>query len=271
MLRASVFTLALAGLSAAARAQEAPGRIPDVVFVGTPAELVSGMLALAGVGDTDVVYDLGSGDGRIVIAAAREYGARGVGIELDPALVRESRGSADSAGVANLVEFHQGDLFEADLRPATVVTLYLGRTLNERLRPVLLRDLEPGSRVVSQAFDMGDWTPDSVIRVKGRNVSETPIHLWIVPARVGGRWRMSLADGDPLQGAPLELSQRYQRIAGRASGRPLAGAVLRGDRIRFRLGARQFTGRVAGRRIEGTVSASGGTTSGWRAIRTEGP
>jgi SAM-dependent methyltransferase len=155
-----------------------PGQ--EVPYVVTPPEVVDAMLRLAGVGRDDLVYDLGSGDGRIVIAAARDFGARGVGIEIDPRLVAQSTRSAARAGLAERVRFVQQDLFETDLRPATVVTLYLSRELNLRLRPKLLRELRPGARIVSHRFDMGDWPSD---RQFGLEVDRFPyqIYLWVIP------------------------------------------------------------------------------------------
>jgi hypothetical protein len=221
MSPAAAFSLVLPLLQAAPAptpAQEAD-RARDVGFVATPMSLVTGMMELAGVADTDLVYDLGSGDGRIVIEAARR-GARGVGVELDSLLVEESRSSADTAGVGARAEFRQADLFATDLRPATVVTLYLGRELNQRLRPIFLRDLRPGTRVVSQAFDMGDWTPDSMITVRSREVAATPIHLWVVPADVAGRWTLTIeAGGAPDERSGLRLAQRRPTIRGADLGR----------------------------------------------------
>jgi hypothetical protein len=226
------------------------------------------MLDLAGVADTDVVYDLGSGDGRIVIAAARR-GARGVGVELDSILVQESRASADSAGVAARADFRQADLFATDLRPATVVTLYLGRELNLRLRPIFLRDLRPGTRVVSQAFDMGDWPPDSVVTVRSREVAATPIHLWVIPADVAGRWALTLgAGGAPAEQLGLELAQEYQVVHGTADSLRLERVRLRGDSLAFSVGGRRFVGRVSGNEARGTVSAAGASPRPWQAVRT---
>jgi SAM-dependent methyltransferase len=147
----------------------------DVIYVPTPDEVVDAMLRLAGVGPEDVVYDLGSGDGRIVIRAAERHRARGVGIEIDPALNDEARRKAAARGVAARVDFRQQDFFAADLREATVVTLYLGTALNQRLRPKLLRELSPGARVVSHTYDMGGWKPDRTETVAGRSV-----YVWVV-------------------------------------------------------------------------------------------
>ena len=171
----------------------------DVPYVQTPAPVVEAMLALAEVGPDDVVYDLGAGDGRIVIAAARWRGARGVGIEIDPDLVRQARLAAERAGVADRVRFETRDLFTADLRAATVVTLYLSPDLNARLRPRLLAELRPGARIVSHQFPMADWTPSRTVRltVDGR---EHVLYLWIVPARGGARAEGAGASRDPCFG-----------------------------------------------------------------------
>ena len=169
--------LLLVGFAACARV---PGQ--DVPDVRTPLVVVNEMLRLASVSAGDVVYDLGSGDGRIVIAAARDRGARGVGFEIDPALVAESTERARRLGLADRVSFVRQDLFEADLRPATVVTLYLSPDLNRKLRPKLLSELRPGSRIVSHTFDMGDWVPTRTLQVSSNEGSHT-LYLWIVPAR----------------------------------------------------------------------------------------
>jgi SAM-dependent methyltransferase len=152
----------------------------DAPYVSTPDNVVRAMLELAEVTTGDVVYDLGSGDGRITIIAAREFGARGVGIEIDPDLVAHSRRRAARAGVADRVQFFHQDLFEADVSPATVVTLYLGQEVNLRLRPKLLRDLRPGARIVSHDFGMGDWPPLRAVRIDSRDRSHNVL-LWLVP------------------------------------------------------------------------------------------
>ena len=150
-------------------------RQPDVVFVPTPPDVVDAMLKLARVSANDVVYDLGSGDGRIVIAAAKTYGARGVGLDIDPERTREATANANAAGVADKVTFRTEDLFTADLSPATVVTLYLSPSVNARLTPKLMKELKPGTRVVSHAFDLPSWKPQQRLVV-----SERPIFLWTV-------------------------------------------------------------------------------------------
>jgi precorrin-6B methylase 2 len=155
-----------------------PVRKPDVPYEPSPHAVVRAMLELAEVGPEDVVYDLGSGDGRIPIAAARDFGARAVGIELDPRLVARARENATKAGVADRVEFRIGDLFEADIGEASVVTLFLWPEVNIRLRPKLLAELKPGTRVVSHWHDMDEWNPETARSVNGR-----PLYLWRIPER----------------------------------------------------------------------------------------
>ena len=176
-LKTLVLVLAITAASgASAVAQQAAAREPDVIFVPTPPDVVDAMLRLARVTATDVVYDLGSGDGRIPIAAAKAYGARGVGIDIDPERIREATGNARSSGVADKVTFRAEDLFTADISPATVVTLYLLPSLNLKLADKLMKDLKPGTRVVSHAFDMGDWKPEATA-----SVNATTVYLWRIP------------------------------------------------------------------------------------------
>jgi SAM-dependent methyltransferase len=171
-------TVLLAPLHAQQK-ERRPAAKPDVLFIPTPQPVVEAMLELAEIKKTDVVYDLGSGDGRIVITAAKKYGARGVGIELDPALVKQARRNAAAAGVADRVRFVTQDLFTTNLRPATVVTLYLLQSLNERLRPKLVRELRPGARIVSHVFNMGpEWPPARTVTVE-----RSRIFLWLLPPR----------------------------------------------------------------------------------------
>jgi precorrin-6B methylase 2 len=168
--------LALAALVAwPLRAQQAPPAGLDIHYVPTPEAVVEAMLSLGRVTSADVVYDLGSGDGRIPIEAARKYGARGVGVELDPALVQRARENAAAAGVADKVTFIQADLFRTDLSEATVVTLFLSPSVNFRLRSKLQRELKPGARIVSNRFPIGDWAPD-----QERTVEGTPVKFWLV-------------------------------------------------------------------------------------------
>jgi SAM-dependent methyltransferase len=156
----------------------APARRPDVIYVPTSPEVVEAMLKLANVTKNDVVYDLGCGDGRIVVAAARAFGAHAIGIDIDPQRIAEANANAKTAGVEGRVKFVLGDLFEQDLHDATVVTLYLLNSLNLKLRPKLWKELKPGTRIVSHAFDMGDWKPEQTQEVGG-----TTIYLWRIPSQ----------------------------------------------------------------------------------------
>jgi ubiquinone/menaquinone biosynthesis C-methylase UbiE len=170
---------ALMALGCAVLAQSATSTAPDVIYVPTPQPVVEAMLEVAGVKPGDVVYDLGSGDGRIPITAAKKYGARGVGIEIDPALVRKATENAAAAGVSDRVRFLTENLFTADISQATVVTLYLLQSINERLRPKLVRELNPGTRVVSHVFNMGpEWPPEQSLMI-----GASPVFLWTIPDR----------------------------------------------------------------------------------------
>jgi len=166
----------LGALAIAATAAQPPARQPDIHFAATPQPVVEAMLRLAKVGPGDVVYDLGSGDGRIVVIAAQQFGARGVGIELQPALVAASRQTALEGGVADRVRFIEGDFFVTDLSEATVVTMWLTDLLGRELAPKLRRELPPGARIVSRQFRMGDWAPDETRTVDGET-----LFLWVVP------------------------------------------------------------------------------------------
>lgn len=238
----------------------------DVIWLPTPESVVERMLTMAQVGARDVVYDLGAGDGRMVIAAAKR-GAEAVGVEFNPELVAFAERNARQQGVSTKAKFVQGDIFATDFSRATVVTLYLLSTLNERLRPTILK-MKPGTRVVSHAFSMGDWTPDEASQADSRNA-----YLWIVPAQVDGAWRLQLTGGPTFD---LTLKQTYQKVEGSlALGGVTAGVrhpQLRGDRIQFAFidgqgVQRELTGKVAGDRMEGTFTADGGASGRWTATR----
>ncbi len=230
----------------------------DVVWVPSPDELVQKMLDMAKVTSKDFVMDLGSGDGRTVIAAARR-GARAVGIEYNPDMVELSRRNAEKAGVSERAKFEKADLFKTDLSKASVITMFLLTDINLRLRPTIL-NLKPGTRVVSNTFRMGDWEPDETAEL-GCD-SYCTAYLWIVPARVDGTWKTS--DGQ------LVLKQKYQSFGGTltAGGKsvPIQRGRLRGDQITFIAGGAEYRGRVGDRAIEGTVKA-GGKSGSWRAGR----
>jgi ribosomal protein L11 methylase PrmA len=163
---------------AQAAAQEAPTRRPDVIYVPTPEEVVEAMLQVANVSKNDVVYDLGCGDGRIPVTAAKKYGARGVGIDIDPQRIKEANENVQKNGVGDKVRIMNADLFTTDISEATVVTLYLLPSLNVKLMPKLMKELRPGTRIVSHAFDMGDWKPEKELDVNGRKV-----YFWTIPKR----------------------------------------------------------------------------------------
>jgi SAM-dependent methyltransferase len=182
--------VALLWVTVAAAQNAKPQREPDVPYVPTTEPAVEAMLKLADVKKTDIVYDLGCGDGRIVVAAAKNFGAHGVGIDINPVRINEAKESAKKAGVENLVRFEENDLFQADIHEATVVTLFLLPNINLKLRPKLLKDLKPGTRVVSNTFDMGDWKPDKESTVGDNsddndNYLSHKFYLWIVPPREG--------------------------------------------------------------------------------------
>jgi ribosomal protein L11 methylase PrmA len=159
-----------------------PQRKPDIGYIPTSQEIVEAMLTLAGVSEDDILYDLGSGDGRVVIAAAQQFGSRGVGIDIDPERIREANENAQTAGVSDRVQFRQQDLFESDFSEATVVILYLLPHLNLRLRPELFRQLRPGASVVSHDFDMGDWKPDHAMQIQMQE--ESTLYYWVIPGEI---------------------------------------------------------------------------------------
>jgi SAM-dependent methyltransferase len=244
-------------------------------YVPTPQSIVERMLAFANVGAQDLVVDLGSGDGRIVITAAQQFGARGLGVEIDQTLIAEAREKARKAGVAGRVRFVARDLFEADLREATVLTLYLLPETNRRLLPKILAEMRPGTRVVAHRFAVGEWRPDATLRVDAAEdwsslYAERWLYLWYVPARVAGEWEV-VREG---AGAPfrLTLDQAYQSIGGSAAAGAarvrLELAVLRGDEIRFIVPepaafAGDYAGRIDGDSMSGDLPGGGR----WRAVR----
>jgi hypothetical protein len=252
---------------------------PDVPFVGTPMNVVEAMLDIAKVGPNDFLIDLGSGDGRIVIAAAKNRGARGVGIELEPALVNDARREAERQGVKDRVEFRVENLFLTELDRATVLTTYLYPRVNAELRPRIFAQLKPGSRVVSHEFDFGAWKPDAQVTVKVPNKPYGPprsdVLLWIVPANAAGRWQWRAQLGGAEVDCEATLEQTFQAVRGaaRAGGRParIENARLNGAELRFTLVAdvdggsmrQELAGHIAGDTIRGKA---GGRD--WQATRT---
>ena len=232
----------------------------DVIWVPTAQVLVDKMLDLAQVGRGDYLIDLGSGDGRTVISAAKR-GAYARGIEYNPDMVALSKRNAATEGVADRAEFAEADLFETDLSRATVITMFLLPDINLRLRQRIL-GLKPGTRIVSNSFDMGEWTPDQSASVHEGCTVYCTAFLWIVPAKVEGRWQ--LREGE------LVLDQSFQTVTGalvfRGARTALTKGRLAGDRISFAAGNALYTGQVHGDTMEGTASA-GGNTRAWRAVK----
>ena len=228
----------------------------DVIWVPTPQSLVERMLDMAKLTSKDVHYDLGSGDGRTVIAAAKR-GAQAVGVEYNPDMVALSERAAAKEGVSGKAKFIHGDIFQTDFSHATVLTLYLLPSLNVKLRPTIL-NMKPGTRVVSHAFSMDDWPADQTDSVEGRTA-----YLWIVPAKVEGTWQSTAGE--------LVLTQKYQAVTGTVKSAGGNAAIsdgkLNGTQISFAAGGVRYSGRVNGDRIEGTAQASGGGTTKWNATR----
>ena len=257
----AVVTL-LPGVSAHAQAQA--GQKPfepqvgqagkDVIWVPTPQALVDKMMEMARVTPQDIVIDLGSGDGRTVITAAKR-GAQAMGIEYNPDMVELSKRSAAAAGVADKATFVKADLFESDFSKATVITMFLLPSINLALRPKLL-ELKPGTRIVSNSFTMESWEDDDTGTIGGDCTSWCTAHLWIVPAKAAGTWQ--LPDG------VLTLKQEFQMVSGTLGSTPISGGRLRGTQITFKVGNAQYAGTVEGNMMKGTVSGTGAV---WSATR----
>lgn len=229
----------------------------DAPSVASDLQVVDAMLGLAEVRPDDQVVDLGSGDGRILIAAARSFGARGLGVDIDPAQIAAADENARAAGVAGRVTFRREDLFQTPIADADVLTLYLTPQVNLRLRPRILSQMRPGARVVSHDYDMGDWRWD-----QRRRVGDATVYLWIVPARIAGDWTLN-ANG---RSVPLTIRQSYQAFIGNAGDARIEQGRISGDRIRFLAdlgsGRQTFEGRVAGNAILPVAAGAD-----WRAQR----
>ena len=264
--------LPLVALSTAALGQDGRG---DVVYVPTPQIAVDEMLRLAKIGPKDFLIDLGSGDGRIIITAAKKFGAQGFGVDLDTYLLRRARESAKNEGVAERASFVEQNLFETDLSKATVISSYLLPEMNLRLRPKILA-LKPGTRIIAHDYHMGAWYPDDQRDIPvPEKVVGTPgvsyIYLWVVPAKVAGKWQVSVAGYDkPYE---IDFSQLFQILDGTsragAESATLSGRVTNGDQIRFTTQPKgspgsqrhEFTGRIAGDTLSGTVRIGEGTAA----------
>jgi SAM-dependent methyltransferase len=257
---------------------------PDAPYVPTPAVVVEAMLDLAKVGRGDYVIDLGSGDGRILIAAAKRFDARGFGVDIDGGLVHTARREAQRQGVADRVEFFERDLFTTDIRRATVLTLYLFPRILMQLRPRLVSELAPGTRVVSHDFHMSSWKPDAHITVpvpdKPYGPPSSEVYLWIVPANAEGTWRWRSVIGGRAVDYELELQQRFQMLEGRVRAGvtrvPIEAGVLRGEAIRVSFNAplngrtvrHELAGRVSGDTASGQLSLDGAGPLEWTARRS---
>jgi precorrin-6B methylase 2 len=266
VIRRVACTLALSLLAAAAQAQTTATQKPfepqvgqagkDVVWVPTPQALVDKMLEMARVTPQDFVMDLGSGDGRTVITAAKR-GVRAMGVEYNPEMVELSKKNAAAAGVADKATFVQADLFETDLSKASVITMFLLPQINMKLRPAIL-DLKPGTRIVSNTFTMEDWEADETETVTADDcTSWCTALLWIVPAKVDGAWTTP-------QGT-LTLKQQFQMLSGTLGNQPISEGRLRGSEISFTAGGVKYTGRVDGNQMKGT--STGGKAVQWTATR----
>jgi precorrin-6B methylase 2 len=227
----------------------------DVVWVPTSQALVDKMLDLAKLTAKDYLVDLGSGDGRTVITAAKR-GARAMGIEYNPDMVELSKRNAAQAGVGDKTSFMKADLFETDFSQATVVTMFLLPSINLKLRPKIL-DMKPGTRVVSNTFTMDDWEPDQTANITDGCSNWCTALLWIVPAKVDGTWKSGRGS--------LALKQQFQKVSGTLGTTPIADGKLNGDEITFTAGGAKYTGHVSGNSIQGTVS--GGSNGSWSATR----
>lgn len=263
--------LSLSAATVVGQAQPAPKEFEpqvgqegkDVIWVPTPQALVDKMLDMAKLTANDYVIDLGSGDGRTVITAAKR-GARALGIEYNPDMVELSKRNAAKEGVAGKATFAKADIFESDFSQATVITMYFLPQINLKLRPKIL-DLKPGTRIVSHAFTMEEWAPDDKASVPDSNAFNRTAYLWIVPAKVEGAWQLPQGE--------LALKQSFQMVTGtlKSGGNttPITNGRLRGDQISFTAGNAEYTGRVAGNTIEGTVKGS--TSGSWSATRGATP
>ena len=223
----------------------------DVVWVPTAQALVDKMLDMAKVTPLDVVIDLGSGDGITVISAAKR-GAQALGIEYNPEMVALSRKNATAAGVADKATFIKADLFESDFSKATVITMFLLPSINMKLRPTIL-GLKPGTRVVSNTFDMEDWAPDDTAQVTGECSSWCNALLWIVPAKVEGTWKTPQGE--------LVLHQHFQTLTGTLGGRPIGPGTVRGEQVMFTVGTTTYIGRFDGTSITGMAGSDSWTAT----------
>ena len=269
-----ILVLSVASVSTTTSAQSCDDKY-DVPYVPTDNEIVETMLEMAHVTENDVLYDLGCGDGRIVIAAAKKYGARGVGIDINPLRIGESNKNAQQEGVTDKVRFIEQNFFEADISAATVLTMYLLPKINLQLRPRLFRDLRPGTRIVSHDFHMGEWDPDQSTVMDGGYDAESSfdnhtVYCWVLPANVSGTWKLTVSDMSGLYDYILNVEQHFQKLQGTFTNKgesiPVKSLKIAGYTLQFMVGekdtgeanVRLFHGTVKGNYLSGTVKTNDG-------------
>lgn len=284
--RARALFSGLLCLAALLAGERAAAQGVDVPYVPTPSSVVDAMLGIAKVGADDYLIDLGSGDGRILIAAAKKFGAHGFGVDIDAGLVYTAKREAERQGVSGKVAFYARNLFITDIGKATVLTMYLLPKINLQLRPRLFAELKPGTRIVSHDFDLGDWQPDDKLTLpvpeKSYGPPSSEVFLWIVPADASGKWQWRLTVAGAARDYELTLEQAFQLLQGRslAAGRSarFGSGRMRGESIEFALVAdidgrevrHEFSGRVSGDAIKGKVTLHGVVPAQleWNAVRT---
>lgn len=249
-----------------------PERKPDIHYVPTPEPVVEEMLRTANVGKGDIIYDLGCGDGRIVITAAQKHGAKGIGIDIDPQRIAEAKENAKKAGVEDKVTLKVADLFKSDFSDASVISLYLLSSLNVKLRPKILAETKPGTRIVSHAFSMGDWEPDA-----HKTVNSNDVYYWVVPADLSGTWKLTgKATEEGFE--TVTIDQKYQKFAGSVAGKngtkKITDGALKGAEFTLHLEGdsadakpMKVTGKVNGDKLEATID---GSDDVWTATREKG-
>jgi SAM-dependent methyltransferase len=233
----------------------------DVPYVPTPQPVVDKMLELAAPKEGEKIYDLGCGDGRIVVTAAKKYGCTGIGVDIDPERIEEANENAKKAGVTDKVKFIEKNLFEMDFADADILGMYLLTSVNAKLKPKILAEMKPGARVVSHAFDMGDWKPDKTVRVK--ESADRVIYFWVVPARVDGNTQATVKTPDGEQKATLNLQQKYQYVNGTAKigdkQVQIKDGKLTGNQLTFQDGDQEYTATVQGKEAKRNTTVSART------------
>jgi SAM-dependent methyltransferase len=256
---------------------EAKGEFLDAPYIATEYRVVEEMLKALDLKGGDILYDLGCGDGRIVIEAVKKFGIRGVGIDIDPRRIVESKANASAANVSDRTTFLQQDLFESDIREATAVAIFLFPEMNLKLIPKFFQELKPGTRITSHNFGIGEWRPDREISLKVGIDGFHKVLFWILPANMSGAWRGKFKQEEWV----LQITQKFQNVGGRFSRNgkdfvPISKAMVQGDKISFSLGQENqklpliFEGKVMGQTLEGTIKEGGVARGTWKALRKAG-